>query len=71
MRRLKPPPERAGEGKGFPWKSLIHRTLYPLDKQMIFSSVEKTTRVVIATEEVKRGSFAGELAAMISRILLL
>lgn len=42
------------------------RTLYPLDKETIFKSVEKTNRVVIVTEENKRGSFAGELSATIS-----
>lgn len=42
------------------------RTLYPLDKETIFKSIEKTNRVVIVTEETKRGSFAGEIAAIIS-----
>lgn len=54
------------EQEGISVEVIDPRTLYPLDKQMIFNSIEKTTRVVIATEEVKRGSFAGELAAMIS-----
>ncbi|MBU4439628.1 MAG: alpha-ketoacid dehydrogenase subunit beta [Acetobacterium sp.] len=54
------------EKEGISIEIIDPRTLYPLDKEMIFKSVEKTTRVVIATEEVKRGSFAGELAAMIS-----
>ncbi|OZV12020.1 alpha-ketoacid dehydrogenase subunit beta [Tissierella sp. P1] len=42
------------------------RTLYPLDKNTIFKSVEKTNRVLIATEETKRGSYAGEISAMIA-----
>ncbi len=42
------------------------RTLYPLDKNTIFESVEKTNRVLIATEETKRGSYAGEISAMIA-----
>ena len=42
------------------------RSLFPLDKETIFKSVEKTNRVVIATEETKRGSYAGELAAIIA-----
>lgn len=54
------------EKEGISVEVIDPRTLYPLDKKMIFNSIEKTTRVVIATEEVKRGSFAGELAAMIS-----
>jgi pyruvate dehydrogenase E1 component beta subunit len=54
------------ENEGISVEVIDPRTLYPLDKELIFRSVEKTSRVVIATEEVKRGSFAGELAAMIS-----
>jgi len=42
------------------------RTLYPLDKETIFKSVEKTNKVVIVTEETKRGSYAGEIAAIIA-----
>ena len=42
------------------------RTLFPLDKETIYSSLKKTHRIVIVTEEVKRGSWAGELAAMIA-----
>lgn len=42
------------------------RTLYPLDKETIFKSVEKTNKVVIATEETKRGSYAGEIAALLA-----
>lgn len=41
------------------------RTLYPLDKEMIYKSVAKTGKVVIVTEEVKRGAWSGELAACI------
>ncbi len=42
------------------------RCLYPLDKEMIYASVEKTGRVVIVTEECKRGAWSGELAARIA-----
>jgi pyruvate dehydrogenase E1 component beta subunit len=42
------------------------RTLFPLDKEKIFNSLKKTHKVVIVTEEVKRGSWGGELAAMIA-----
>lgn len=41
------------------------RSLYPLDKELIYASVEKTGRVVIATEECKRGAWSGELASRI------
>ncbi|ADL08751.1 alpha-ketoacid dehydrogenase subunit beta [Thermosediminibacter oceani] len=42
------------------------RTLFPLDKETIFNSVKKTHKVVIVTEEVKRGGWGGELAALIA-----
>jgi len=41
------------------------RTLYPLDKETLFNSVKKTNKVVIATEENKRGGYGGEISAMI------
>ena len=42
------------------------RTLFPLDKETIYNSVRKTHKVVIVTEEVKRGAWSGELAADIT-----
>jgi pyruvate/2-oxoglutarate/acetoin dehydrogenase E1 component len=42
------------------------RSLYPLDKELIYNSVEKTGRVVIVTEECKRGAWSGELASRIA-----
>lgn len=42
------------------------RTLYPLDKETIFQSVQKTNKVVIVTEENKRGGYGGEISALIS-----
>jgi len=42
------------------------RSLYPLDTEAIFESVKKTHKVVIVSEEAKRGSYAGELAAIIA-----
>lgn len=42
------------------------RSLYPLDKNTIFESVEKTNKVLIVTEENKRGGYGGELSAMIA-----
>lgn len=41
------------------------RTLFPFDKKTILNSIEKTNKVIIVTEENKRGSFAGEIAAII------
>ncbi len=42
------------------------RSLYPLDKETIFKSVEKTNKVVVVTEENKRGGYGGEISALIS-----
>ena len=46
------------------------RTLVPLDWEAIKASVSKTHRVVIVCEEVKRGSYAGEISAQIAEELL-
>lgn len=42
------------------------RTLMPLDKATLFASVEKTNRVVVTDEEVRRGGSSAELAAVIA-----
>lgn len=42
------------------------RTLFPFDKKGVLKSLEKTNKIVIATEENKRGSFAGEISAIIA-----
>jgi pyruvate dehydrogenase E1 component beta subunit len=42
------------------------RSLYPLDIETIFKSVGKTHKVVIVSEEVKRGAFTGEIASTIA-----
>ena len=41
------------------------RTLVPLDWETIEASVKKTHRVVVVQEAVKRGGYAGEIAAQI------
>jgi pyruvate dehydrogenase E1 component beta subunit len=45
------------------------RSLYPLDKDAIFESVKKTNKVVLVSEEAKRGAFTGEVAATIAEEL--
>ena len=45
------------------------RTLVPLDWDAIVDSVSKTHNAIIISEEVKRGSFAGELSAQIAEDL--
>ncbi len=42
------------------------RSLYPLDKETIFKSLEKTHKVVLVSEEVKRGAYTGEVASIIA-----
>lgn len=42
------------------------RTLYPLDTQAIYASVEKTGRLLIVTEECKRGAWSAELASLVA-----
>lgn len=42
------------------------RTLVPLDKATLFASVQKTNRVIITDEEVKRAGASAEIAALIA-----
>lgn len=42
------------------------RTLFPFDKETLFNSIEKTNKLIIVTEENKRGSFAGEISAIVA-----
>ena len=46
------------------------RTLVPLDWDAIVKTVSKTHHAIIVSEEVKRGSYAGELSAQIAEDLL-
>jgi acetoin:2,6-dichlorophenolindophenol oxidoreductase subunit beta len=41
------------------------RTLHPLDKQSILESVNKTSRVAIVHEAIKRGGVGGDISALI------
>jgi pyruvate/2-oxoglutarate/acetoin dehydrogenase E1 component len=42
------------------------RTLVPLDTATIFASVEKTNRVIVTDEEVRRGGSSAEIASLIA-----
>ncbi len=42
------------------------RTLFPLDKETIFESLKKTHKVVVVSEEAKRGAYTAEIAAVIA-----
>lgn len=57
------------EADGISVEVLDPRTLYPLDKALIASSLEKTHKAVIVSEETKRGSYSGEIAAIIAEEL--
>ena len=41
------------------------RSLFPLDKDIIHESLEKTNKVIVITEETKRGGYGGEISATI------
>ncbi len=42
------------------------RSLYPLDKETILRSIEKTHKIVLVSEEAKRGAYTGEIASVIA-----
>jgi len=42
------------------------RTLYPFDKACLFSSIEKTNRLVLVTEEIKEVAFTADIAALVA-----
>ena len=42
------------------------RTLWPWDRETVFASIEKTSRVVVAHESTRVGGFGGELLAEIA-----
>ncbi|MDE0207990.1 MAG: alpha-ketoacid dehydrogenase subunit beta [Candidatus Tectomicrobia bacterium] len=42
------------------------RTLVPFDKATVFASVEKTNKVIVTDEEVKRGGTSAEIASLIA-----
>jgi pyruvate dehydrogenase E1 component beta subunit len=54
------------EAEGVSVEVLDPRSLYPLDKALIAQSLKKTHKVVIVTEENKRGGYGGEISAIIA-----
>lgn len=54
------------EKEGISVEVLDLRSLYPLDKEAIKATVEKTGKVVLATEETMRGSYIAEIASIIA-----
>ena len=55
--------------EGINVEGLALRTLVPIDWEAIKASVSKTHNVIIVSEEVKRGSYAGEISAQIAEEL--
>jgi pyruvate dehydrogenase E1 component beta subunit len=54
------------EGDGISVEVVDPRTLVPLDRKTILSSVEKTGRALVVTEETRTASCAAEIAALIA-----
>jgi len=54
------------ESEGLSCEVIDLRTLVPMDREAILASVEKTGRLVIVNEAVKRGSVASDIAAWIA-----
>ena len=42
------------------------RTLVPLDKETVLTSVRKTHRLLVVHEAIRRGGFGGEIAAIVA-----
>lgn len=58
------------ENEGIDVEVIDLRTISPLDKETIFSSVEKTSRLVVAHEAVKSFGIGAEIAAMVSEEMI-
>lgn len=57
-------------GEGIDVEVIDLRTISPLDKEAIFQSVEKTSRLVVAHEAVKAFGVGAEVAAMVSEEMI-
>jgi len=54
------------EKRGIGIEVIDPRTLYPLDKEAILASVQKTGRLLVVHQACKTGGFGGEIAAMVA-----
>ncbi|MEG0378975.1 MAG: alpha-ketoacid dehydrogenase subunit beta [Eubacterium sp.] len=54
------------EKEGISVEVIDPRTLYPLDTETIYKSIDKTRKVIIVTEECKRCAWSAEMAALIA-----
>lgn len=53
------------EKEGISAEVIDLRSLYPLDTDLLRTSLEKTHRIILTSQENKRGSYMGDIAAMI------
>ena len=53
-------------GEGIDVEVIDLRSLYPWDKEAVLASVEKTGRVLLVSEETKRGAYIAEIASVIA-----
>ncbi|MBI5155340.1 dehydrogenase E1 component subunit alpha/beta [Candidatus Poribacteria bacterium] len=56
--------DKLAKEDGYSAEVIDIRTLNPLDEETIFSSVRRTHRLVVASEEATTGGFGGEIAAL-------
>ncbi|MGC4049934.1 MAG: dehydrogenase E1 component subunit alpha/beta [Paludibaculum sp.] len=61
---------RQMEGEGVSLEVLDLRTIAPFDEEMVYRSVRKTSRVVVAHEDSLTGGFGGEIVARIAENVL-
>lgn len=54
------------ETEGISVEVIDLRTLVPIDKETLYQSVRKTSKVIIVHEDSRTGGFGGELAALIA-----
>lgn len=55
-------------GKGLAAEVIDLRTLWPWDRNLVFKSIQKTGRILIAHESLRVGGFGGELLAEIAEV---
>ncbi len=53
-------------GAGVDVEVIDLRSLYPWDKEAVMASVEKTGKLVLVSEETKRGAYIAEIAAVVA-----
>ena len=56
----------AAKQSGYSIEIIDLRTLYPLDLDLIISSIEKTNRAIVVHEDNLTGGFGGEISSLIN-----